>query len=80
MTDCSIIDLQDERAQRLARRTREAMIAGPAPLGLRTTDRILVKETGRVHPVWGFSSDGRPICFVDGARTVLQPYQWERLS
>jgi hypothetical protein len=69
---CEIIPLDDFRATVTARRTREAMIAGPCVYGLRRGDRVTVHSTGRAHNVHDFVN-GCPVVYIDSIRTVLQP-------
>lgn len=76
---CEIYDLDARRAESLAHRTREAMIAGPASIGLRTGDSIYVHETKRPHVVWQIAESNKPVVFMHGIRRVLSSQEWERI-
>lgn len=80
MTDCTIFDLDDLRAQRRDRRTREAMTSNPVPLGPRKGDRITLTDSQRQCVVLGLTEEGKPVCCVDGVRRVLGHGSWSALS
>lgn len=79
MIESRIIDLSEIRAMRSARLVSDALIAvGPTSIG--KGDKITLTESGRHCVVLGLTEDGRPVCCVDGIRTVLARSAWEAVS
>lgn len=67
---CELVDFVGIRAELLARKTREAMIAGDRP-------RLVLYE-GREYPVFGYTSYGHPIIAIDARQRALQPGEWRK--